>query len=174
MHHRGFTLVEVLIALGILAVAALSSAQLIVITCSAIQVARLQTSTVALSSSRMEQLRALTWGFDSNGLPTGDSSTNLSVEPPASDGTGLAFSPAGSLQQNTPGFVDFLDSGGRWMSAGPAPPPAAAYLRRWSIEPPADGSPDTLVIQVVTRPIAATSAARAESRLLSVLTRIAP
>ena len=122
MQHRGFTLIEVLIALGILAVAALSSAQLIVISCGAIQVARLQTSTVALSTSRMEELRSLTWGFDSNGLPVADSSTNLSVEPVRSDGTGLALSPPGSLQQNTAGFVDFLDRGGHWISAGSRTP----------------------------------------------------
>ena len=174
MLDRGFTLIEVLIALGILVVAALSSAQLIVISCGAIHVARLQTSTVALSTSRMEQLRSLAWGFDSNGLPVADSSTNLSAEPVRSDGTGLALSPPGSLQQNTSGFVDFLDSSGRWISAGPAPPPAAAYVRRWSIEPPPDGSPDTLVIQVVTRPIAASSLGRAEARLITVLTRVAP
>lgn len=182
MHERGFTLVEVLTALGVLSAAALSIAQLIVVTSGAVHLARLQTSTVALSASRMEELRSLTWGFDSAGNSVSDLSTNLASEPLRSDGTGLGFSPAATLEQNTAGFVDFLDSGGRWISAGPASPPGAAYVRRWSIEAPADGAADTLVIQVLTRPIvedAATSSrrpsvGRAEARFLALLTRVSP
>ncbi len=182
MRENGFTLVEVLAALGVLCAAALATAQLIVVTSGAVHAARLQTSTVALSAARMEELRSLAWGYDSAGNPVSDRSTNLASEPLRSDGAGLALSPPGALDQNTHGFVDFLDYGGRWISAGPAPPPGAAYVRRWSIEAPSDGSSDTLVIQVLTRPIAedATTAARrpsvgrAEARLLSLLTRVAP
>lgn len=182
MRERGFTLVEVLTALGVLCAAALSVAQLIAVTSGAVHIARLQTSTVALSTARMEDLRSLEWGYDSAGNPVSDRSTNLAPEPPRSDGTGLAFSPPGALDQNTPGFVDFLDTGGRWLSDGPAPPPGAAYVRRWSIEAPLDGASDTLVIQVLTRPLAADvatsgrrpSVGRAEARLLTLLTRVAP
>ena len=182
MRERGFTLVEVLTALGILCAAALSVAQLIAVITRATHVARLQTSTVALSAARMEELRSLEWGYDSAGNPVSDRSTNLASEPLQSNGTGLAFSPPGALDQNTSGFVDFLDRGGGWLSAGPAPPPGAAYVRRWSIEAPADGASDTLVIQVLTRPIAEDvttsprrpAVGRGEARLLSLLTRVAP
>lgn len=182
MHDRGFTLVEVLTALGVLSAAALSLAQLIVVTSGAVHLARLQTSTVTLSAARMEELRSLTWSFDSTGSPVSDLSTHLASEPPRSNGTGLRLSPAAALEQNTAGFVDFLDGGGRWISAGPAAPPGAAYVRRWSIEAPADGAVDTLVIQVLTRPIVEDAAlfsrrpsvGRAEARFLTLLTRVAP
>ena len=181
MRNRGFTLLEVLIALSLLSVAALSVAQLMVITTSALHVARLQTSTMALAASRMEELRSLAWNIDSTGNPVTDNSTNLSHEPLLSNGPGLGLSPPGSIDQNTPGFVDFLDANGRWISAGPAPPAGAAFVRRWSIETPADSSPDTLVLQVLTRPVAEDaspsttrpSTGRGEARLISLITRVA-
>jgi hypothetical protein len=93
----------------------------------------------------------------------------------------LTFSPPGALDENTPGFVDFLDDRGRWVSAGPAAPPAAVFVRRWSIEPPADGSPDSLVLQVLVRPVVEDVPAagrrpvigRSEGRLLTLRTRVA-
>ena len=182
MRDRGFTLVESLVALTVLSVAALSIAQLVIVTTTAVHVARLQTSTAALSASRMEELRSLAWGYDLAGAPVSDRSTNLATEPVGSDGTGLGLSPPGSLDQNTLGFVDFLDRGGRWLSAGPDAPPGAVYVRRWSIEAPADGAADSIVIQVLTRPLSddaalaprPSSRARAETRLLALLTRVAP
>ena len=182
MQNRGFTLIEVLVALTILMVATLSIAHLFIVTATGIHIARVQTTTVALSASRMEELCSLAWGFDAAGNPVTDGSTNLSVEPVRSDGTGLGLSPANALQQNTAGFVDFHDGGGRWLSDGPAVPADAVYVRRWSIEAPAGGSPDALVIQVLTRSVAEENASggglvamsRGEARLMTLLTRVAP
>ena len=181
MHVRGFTLVEVLAALGLLAAAALSVAQLIVVTSRAVHAARLQTTTAALAVSRLEELRSLTWGFDAAGNPVEDRSTNLASASPGSDGTGLSLSPPGTLDHNTAGFVDFFDRRGRWVSAGPAVPRDAAFVRRWSIEAPADGASDSLVIAIVVRAVVDDTRAggrppasgRGETRLLTLRTRVA-
>lgn len=181
MQDRGFTLVEVLVTLGLVAGAALTVAQLSAITARDLRIARLQTSTAALAASRVEELRSLEWSFDASGAPIEDLSTNLASESPGSDGRGLAPSPAGALDENTAGYVDFLDAHGRWVSSGPAAPSTAAFVRRWAIERIADGSPDSLVIQVVVRPVAEDAPrsgrrpafARGETRLLSLRTRVA-
>src|SRR5687768_11233015 len=92
---NGFSLTEVVIAMGLLTTVSLGVAQLFAVSTKANQVARGQTSTTAMAEQKMEQLRALTWGFDpaGQGLPVSDTSTNLSVAPPASNGSGLNPSP---------------------------------------------------------------------------------
>jgi len=181
MRARGFTLIEVVIALALLAAATLSVAQLIVATTRAVQTGRIRTAAVTLAASRLEELHSLTWALDAAGNSVTDSSTNLASEQPGTGGTGLAPSPPGALDENTSGFVDFLDGGGRWLSAGPAAPPGAIFVRRWAIEPAVDASPDTLAIQVVVRPIVEDAisggrrpaTARVEARLLTLRTRVA-
>ena len=181
MRDRGFTLVEVLVTLSLVVGATLSLAQLTVLTVRDLRIARLQTSTAALATSRLEELRSLEWSFDATGAPVEDLSTNLASESPASGGSGLAPSPARALEENTAGYVDFLDAHGRWVSSGPDVPGDAAFVRRWAVERPADGSADSLVIQVVVRPVTEDvprfgrrpAFARGETRLLSVRTRVA-
>jgi len=178
MHQRGFTLIEVLIAMAILGAAALVTGRLLAATTNAMSQARAQTSTATLGVARMEQLRALNWTFDSSGAPLTDLTTDLSTNPPSHGGSGLLASPAAALDENTPRFVDYLDERGEWVGSGSEPPPAATFVRRWSVDPPADGAADTLVLQVVVRRVvddvgAARSArgARAESRFVTVRTR---
>jgi prepilin-type N-terminal cleavage/methylation domain-containing protein len=180
MNARGFTLVEVLTALVLLSAALLSTAQLLVTTGAVVHAARLSTSTATLAAARMEELRSLTWGFDSAGNPVTDTSTNLALERPGSSGAGLTPSPSGALDQNISGYADFLDAAGRWVSAGPSIPPRAVFVRRWAIEPPADGSPDSLVLRVLVRAVvddgrdgrSVTGGVR-ESRLTTLRTRVA-
>ena len=99
----------------------------------------------------MEQLRALTWGFDTagQGLPVSDTSTNLSVDPPAPNGPGLNPSPANSLERNTIGYVDYLNAFGVHVGNGATPPEDAVYIRRWSIQPLPTNPNNTLVLQVL-------------------------
>lgn len=146
-------------------------------------VARGQTSTTAMAEQKLEQLRALTWGFDlqGQGLPLTDTTTNLAVSPSTADGFGLNPSPSDALEQNTPGYVDFLDANGTWVGTGTAPPGTAMYIRRWSITPLPTNPNNTLVLQVLVTPIAmeATRVATAYTRtrmltdalLVSVKTR---
>jgi prepilin-type N-terminal cleavage/methylation domain-containing protein len=182
MDERGFTLIEVLASVAIVSAAVVSGAQLLTATGSAVTAARLQTSAVALAAARMEELRSLAFGSDPAGTPLIDTSTNLSTDPPATGGPGLAPSPPGALEHNMSGYVDFLDAGGRWLSAGPNAPPRAAFVRRWSVDRPADGWPDSLVLQVVVRAIVEDVSVnrtrviggRAEARLITLVTRVVP
>lgn len=161
---RGFSLVEVLISMGLLTVVSLGVAQLFALSTRANLMAKGQTATTAMAEQKLEQIRGLTWGFDlqGEGLPLSDTTTNLSVSPPAHNGTGLNPSPSDSLERNTAGYVDFLDANGAWVGTGMAPPRTAAYIRRWSIQPLPTNPNNTIVIQVLVTPVAS-EAARVES-----------
>jgi len=161
---RGFSLVEVLVSMGLLTAVSLGVAQLFALSTRANLIAKGQTSTTAMAEQKIEQLRGLTWGFDlqGQGLPLSDTTTNLAVYPPAHNGSGLNPSPIDALEQNTSGFVDFLDGNGAWVGTGTTPPGSAVYIRRWSIQPLPTNPNNTLVIQVLVTPTAL-EAARVQS-----------
>jgi prepilin-type N-terminal cleavage/methylation domain-containing protein len=147
----GFTLVEVMIAMMLLLSLSLGLAGLFATAIRATHAARTQTSTTVLAEQRMEQLRALTWGFDESGqnLPVSDTTTNLSLNPPTADGRGLNPSPTDSLNANRAGYVDFLDARGQWIGAGTVPPANTVFIRRWSVQPLPTNPNNTLVLQVL-------------------------
>jgi type II secretory pathway pseudopilin PulG len=153
---NGFSLVEVLISMGLLTAVSLGVAQLFAVSTRANYVARGQTSTTAMAEQKLEQLRALTWGFDSDGqgLPVSDTTTNLAVDPPSATGAGLNPSPSTALEVNTPGYVDFLDAHGAYVGTGATPPASAAYIRRWAIRPLPTNPNNTLVLRVLVTPVA--------------------
>jgi prepilin-type N-terminal cleavage/methylation domain-containing protein len=154
-NNRGFSLVEVLVAMGLLTAVSLGVAQLFALSTRANVTAKGQTSTTAMAEQKLEQLRGLTWGFDlaGQGLPLSDTTTNLTVSPPTHDGTGLNPSPPDALEENTPGFNDFLDGNGQWVGTGITAPSTAVYVRRWSITPLPTNPNNTLVIQVLVSPL---------------------
>ena len=158
--NRGFSLVEVLVAMGILTAVSLGVAQLFALSARNNLTAKGQTSMTAMAEQKLEQLRGLTWGFDLEGLglPLSDTTTNLAVSPPTHDGSGLNPSPADSLEQNTAGFVDFLDGNGAWVGTGSTPPGSAVYIRRWSIQPLPTNPNNTLVVQVLVTPVTSEAA----------------
>jgi prepilin-type N-terminal cleavage/methylation domain-containing protein len=178
---KGFTLLEVLVALVLVTITAAGVAGLFSIAIRDARAARDQTMTALLAVAKMEELRGLTWSFDvSTGAALSDLTTNLSRSPPDGSGTGLSSSGSGVLERPTAGFVDYLDAGGRWVGNGLAPPPEATYVRRWQVEPqPAE--PDSLVLRVlvttVMRDSAPVPAGQARTRrledtlLVSVRTR---
>jgi prepilin-type N-terminal cleavage/methylation domain-containing protein len=147
----GFSLVEVLVAMMLLTITALGVGELFAVAIRASSMARHQTSTTTLATQKMEQLRDLTWGFDTlnQGLPVSDTTTNLSTEPATNNGGGLNPTPANTLNTNTAGYVDFLDAKGAWVGTGTNPPAQAVFIRRWSIEPLPTNPNNTLVLQVL-------------------------
>lgn len=163
-NSRGFSLIEVLVSMGLLTAVSLGVAQLFALSTRANVIAKGATSTTAMAEQKLEQLRSLTWGFDlaGQGLPLSDTTTNLTVTPPTQDGSGLNPSPVDSLEQNTAGFVDFVDGAGAWVGTGTTPPATAVYIRRWSIQPLPTNPNNTLVIQVLVTPVASEQA-RVES-----------
>src|SRR3954454_22632350 len=122
-NSRGFSLIEVIIAMGLLTTVSLGVAQVFAASTRVNLVARGQTSATALAEQKLEQLRGLTWGFDldGQGLPLTDTTTNLTVTPPTHNGSGLNPSPTDALEQNSTGFVDFLDGAGGWVGTGSTP-----------------------------------------------------
>jgi prepilin-type N-terminal cleavage/methylation domain-containing protein len=123
VNARGFSLLETLVAVSIVAVALTALAHLFVISVQANADARRATFASVLAAQKMEQLRGL--------------------------GADLSPQASGSLSQNVAGLCDFLDEYGRSLAAGLTPPSGTVYIRRWSIESLASGPADTLLIQVV-------------------------
>jgi hypothetical protein len=142
--------------MGLLTVVSMGVAQVLALSTRANLMARGATSTTSMAQQKLEELRSLTWGFDLQGmgLPLSDTTTNLTVFPPAHNGSGLNPSPADSLEQNTSGFVDFLDGNGAWVGTGTTPPGSAVYIRRWSIVPLPTNPNNTLVVTVLVTPVA--------------------
>jgi hypothetical protein len=153
--EAGVTLVDVLVALAVVMCAAAGVAGLVSVAARAAQTARNLTSSTTLAVQKMEQLKALTWtyaGTDAAAPAVTDLTTDVSVDPHAGGGRGLGASPAGTLDRNTPGYVDFLDAAGRWVGSGTTPPPAAVFVRRWSVEPlPAEADAVLMLQVLVTR-----------------------
>lgn len=185
--QSGFSLVEVIVATLILAVGLMAVAQLFALSTKGNTSARANTFTVMLAEQKMEQLRALTWGFDTVNLPVSDFTTDTTnvgtlAGCPAGGtgaGTGLSPSPAGTLGQNTDGWVDYLDEAGCDLGGGGTAPQGTSYIRRWSVEPLPTNPNNTLILQVlVTRrrnrgDADAGNVARLpeEARLMSIKTR---
>ena len=148
--QRGFSLLEVLVATAVFAVAVAGLAEMCVTATRANTTARAVTSASMLAAQKMEQLRALTWGFDQLAAPLSDTTTDISASPETPNvGVGLSPSPPGALAHNTAGYCDFLDAAGQSLGGGTVPPPAAIFARRWSVEPLPSHPADTLVLQVI-------------------------
>jgi type II secretory pathway pseudopilin PulG len=140
----GFTLVEAVIAVGMLATLAAGVAQVFWFSTRAIHVARVRTFAAVLAAEKMEQLRSLTWAHQPGGALLSDTTTNLSADPPSSGGPGLAGSPLGSLDADTAFYVDYASAAGARVGA----PGAAAYIRRWSVTPLPSDPDNQLMLQV--------------------------
>ncbi len=145
----GFTLIEVLIAIGLLVIAAVGLAQILMLATRATRAGREQTSASILAAAKMDQLRSLTWTADASDL-----TTNLSHPALGADGSGLSASPTDALTKNIPPYVDYLDDGGSWVGNGAEPPGNAVFIRRWAVIP-LPGDPDrTLLLQVLVTTVA--------------------
>jgi prepilin-type N-terminal cleavage/methylation domain-containing protein len=119
----GFSLIEVLVATVVITVGVASLAQLFVLSAHANRIASTTSATLLLAEQKMEEL-------------VGE--TDLSPSPP------------GTLSANTPGFIDYLDPSGVSLGvAGVVPPPGAAFICRWSIDPLPNSADNTLVVQVL-------------------------
>ena len=164
-NNSGFSLMEVVVSMGLLSAVSLGVAQLFAVSSKANLVARGYTSTTAMAEQKMEQLRSLTWGFDllEQGLPLSDTTSNLSYTPPQQNGSGLNPSPTNALDQNGSGYFDYLDATGGYVGTGTTAPTTAVYVRRWSIQPLPTNPNNTIILQVLVTPVVNERARQAES-----------
>lgn len=154
--EAGFSLAEVAVATGILAAVSLGVAQMFALSTEKNLTAKQQVSTTTMATQKMEQLRGLTFSYDSSGLglPVTDTTTNLAVCTADGTGSGLNPSPTDSLEVNRDGFVDYLDARGTCVGTGTTPPAGAVFTRRWSILPLPTNPNNTLVLSVLVTPTA--------------------
>jgi len=172
----GSSLLEALTAAAVIVTISTGVALLIVRSTRAIWTAGVSSAAVVLAQQKLEQLTALEWRTDAVGARRSDQSSDLSVDPPASSGSGLQPSPFGSLDRNIPGYVDFVGHDGHWRGRGAAPVPGTAFVRRWSISAHPRDPADTLILTVVVLPVADVSAGimhPAAVRLQTIRTRTA-
>ncbi len=148
---RGVSLLEVIVAVGLLSGAVAGLAQLVAIAVRANLGARATTVSVVLATQKMEQLRA---------RPDADRSP-----------------PGGSLLDDLPDFSDFFDGSGRPLPAGSGQPAAAFFVRRWSIQPLASDPGQSRVLEVRVLRVATANPAGSwpgsqpeEARFLTVIT----
>ena len=177
--EAGSSLVEVLIAALVVTSGVVTMAQLFSVAIATNLTARRGTVAAILAQQKVEQLRALAFGYDAAGVPFTDTATDTTRTPPAAGGTGLRLSPLAALRQNTAGFVDHLGGDGRVVGSGAQPPAEAVFTRRWSVEPVPASPDDALVIQVLvtttSREAVATNGGtnppHGEARVVTVRTR---
>jgi type II secretory pathway pseudopilin PulG len=150
---RGFSLVETLTAIVILACALLALAPLMTMGTGASGQARSITTATLLAVDSVEALR---------------------------HSGALVASPADALDRNAPGFHDFFDPSGAPIVAGGggAVPAGAAFVRRWSIAITGAPLTDQITIQVAVMPLSAggamrraTARHRGEVRLAAIIGR---
>ena len=140
LNQSGMSLVEVIVATALVAVASVGAAHLLVWTGRALWASGAETTAIAAAQEKMEDLQSAAWQFDGSG-------NRLS-------GSALATSPLNALFENFDGYVDYLDDRGHAVGTGTQPPASAAYVRRWAVRPLAAAPDDTLVLQVLVVPLA--------------------
>jgi hypothetical protein len=122
-----------MVASAILGCAVLSVAQLVAASTASTAGARGVSESTLLAWQKIDQLRSLAYTFDDAGLVVTD---------PA-----LSPSPAGALNRDTAGYVDYLDALGLPLGGGDEPPRGTRYRRRWSLAFDG-GNPDVLILRV--------------------------
>ena len=126
---RGFTLVETLVATGVLVTALAGLAQLFALSVRFTRESAQSGAALVAAQDKIEWLRALPFSYDASGAPRTDPR--------------LAPSPATSLSENIDGYADWIDDAGNVVTEA-----AASYVRRWRITTIAADEPAAIAIEV--------------------------
>lgn len=151
----GFTLVETLIAAGLLVTAVAGLAQLFALSARFTRDGGQFGVAQVAAQDKIEMLRALTFGYGAGGSPITDSR--------------LDSSPPESLGVDVGGYVDWLDEHGAPRSETSG----AAYVRRWRVTTIAADEPETIAIEVCVfrLPGVNTQSAHADACLTTIRVR---
>lgn len=131
--HDGFTLVETVVATGILVTALAGIAQLFALSVQSTRNTGTQGGALLAAQDKIEALRSLAFGYG----PLGEPITN----------PGLASSGALSLANDTTGFVDYLSAAGAVVDLGDEGQ-GAVFTRRWRVIPIDGFVPEANAIEV--------------------------
>ena len=128
--HRGFTLIETLIATTLLVTALAGLAELFAMSIKSTRESGHSAAALRAAQAKIESLRSLRFGYDDLGATI----TDARLEP----------SPAMSLSSDAERYVDWSDASGAVLpdSSG------AAFVRRWRIMRLAADEPEAIVIDV--------------------------
>jgi prepilin-type N-terminal cleavage/methylation domain-containing protein len=157
----GFSLIEAIVALALLAGALVALADLLALSTRLNMAARLTTRATVLAAQKMEQLRSLAWGFDPFGLPTSDLATDVALIGASAGGCGparpgaargLSASPGDTLSANVDGYVDFVDGRGCPLGGGARSPAGAMFVRRWAVAVLDGSNANSIVLTVRVLP----------------------
>jgi type II secretory pathway pseudopilin PulG len=127
---RGFTLLETVVATGILVTALAGLAQLFVLGTHLTRQATESGAALVAAQDKLERLRGLTFGYGAAGEPVTDSA--------------LLPSSSSSLSEDIPPYVDWLDAAGEPHDD----PDEAVMVRRWRVASVGETSPDAIAIEV--------------------------
>ena len=127
---RGFTLLETLIATGLIVTAVAGLAQLFALSVRFTRDAGQFGVALVAAQDKLESLRSLAFGYDEGGEPM--------THP------GLRASPAHTLAGDVERYVDWLDERGSVVSSASG----AAYVRRWRVSEMAADEPEAIAIEV--------------------------
>jgi type II secretory pathway pseudopilin PulG len=131
--HRGFTLLETVVATGVLVTALAGIAQLFALSVRSTRDAGRQAVALGVAQDKLERLRSLPYGFGPLGEPITD--------------PGLAHTAAETLEQDTTGAVDFVDDQGAAVDVN-ATTHGAAFTRRWRVTPIDNFVPEAIAVEV--------------------------
>ena len=129
----GFTLIETVVATGILVTALAGIAQLLALSVRSTRDAGSQSAALIAAQGKLEALRALAFTYDAAGSP---------VTAPEFD-----VRNSGSLDDDIPGAVDYVDANGAILDEDNEGH-GAVFTRRWRITPLDAFVPEAIAIEV--------------------------
>jgi len=133
----GFTLVETVVATGVLVTALVGLAQLLALSARSAQGAGHQAAALMAAQAQVEFLRSVAFSYG----PLGEALTDAA----------LASSGGGSLTDDIAGFVDYLNATGEPVDVD-GPGHGAVWTRRWKMTPIDLYAPEALAIEVCVFP----------------------
>jgi len=158
---QGFSLVETMIALGILAVIAAGVLPLgLLATNTTENQGHLMARCTEYAQDKAEQLFALAWG---------DVTSDTRVFPATTTGgTGLAIGGTTNTAAPVAGYVDYLDVNGNVLASAGGAPATWFYARAWAIASPR-GNLKQITVRTTVRAAALGGAGRVPESTVSVL-----
>ena len=147
---RGFTLVETLVATGVLVTALAGIAQLFVLGSHLTRQAGTSGTSLIAAQDKLESLRGQAFTYDAAGAEV----TNAALAP----------SPSSSLSEDIEPYVDWLD-----QDAQLSDPDDAVLIRRWRITSLGMTTPDAIAIEVCVFRFRSSGYARGADACLSTI-----